>query len=104
MPKQLSKLALKQLWAWQALAMEWHINVVYRKTESGHLLGAGVSQYHLACVTCGGTITVLMSGSMPYLLTNQMILDDITRHVRNVHRDLEDDVYGRQDPTPAIGS
>jgi hypothetical protein len=105
--RELSNLALSQLAAWEAVAKKWIMLPVYLGTEDGHRLGAGVLQLHYTCGgmenhgkdtspqgPCGQAIISIDNGFGSYHTSPGMILAAVTAHIRNVHRELEDMVYG----------
>lgn len=92
-PRQIAPLALAQLAAWRAYAARWYWHVESRDTELGHRLGAGVEQHHMICAQCDTSVAVVTSDGIGYLMNTEQILDGITRHLRNQHRGIEDDVY-----------
>jgi hypothetical protein len=93
--RQLSGLALAQLAAWRAYAARWYFRLEPRRTDKGHRIPE-VEQYHLVCAVCENSITVMSSEGIGYLLYADQILDEVTRHLRNIHRDLESTVYGNE--------
>lgn len=92
--KQLAPLAVAQLAAWRAYAARWHWHLARRVTEDGHRLGAGTEQYHAICAVCETSIVVLSSEGIGYLFNAELMLDGVTRHLRNNHRGIEAEVYG----------
>ena len=92
--RELAPVALAQLAAWRAYASRWYWHVESRDTELGHRLGAGVEQHHMICAVCDTSMAVLTSDGIGYLMNTEQTLDGVTRHLRNMHRDIEAEVYG----------
>lgn len=89
----LAPISSNQLSKWQRFAKTWAVLLQARETETGHRLGAGITQWHLTCATCTQTVTVAHDGANPYVLTERLIEDDIVRHLRQNHLDIEASVY-----------
>lgn len=104
--REIAPLALAQLEAWRAYASRWYWHCERRDTETGHRLGEGKQQYHAVCAVCDTSIAVLASEGIGYLMNTEQMLDAVTRHLRNVHRGVEAEVYGddRQDATIDTGA
>lgn len=92
--REIKPLALAQLAAWRAYASRWYWRVESRDTGLGHRLGAGVEQHHAVCAVCETSMAVLTSEGIGYLMNTEQMLDAVTRHLRNVHRGVEAEVYG----------
>lgn len=93
-PRVMNGLALAQLAAWRDYAARWYWHIQRRDTETGHRLGDGKEQYHAVCAVCDTSMAVVMSEGTGYLMNTEQMLDAVTRHLRNVHRGVESDVYG----------
>lgn len=96
-PRELGPLAVAQLAAWRTYALKWHYYLTRRVTPADHRI-PGVPQYHLCCAVCDTSVAVLSSEGMPFLFNTALILDGVTAHLRNVHRDVEGEVYDGKDP------
>lgn len=105
--RPLAPLAVRQLAAWEGVAKKWILIPVYLRTEEGHRLGPDVWQLHYTCGgmeahrndaspygPCGQGILMIDNGSGSFYTTAELVLAAVTAHIRNVHRDLEDMVYG----------
>jgi hypothetical protein len=92
--RELDAIALKQLEAWRAYASRWYWHMARRDTQTGHKLGAGKEQYHAICAVCDTSMAVLTSEGTGYLMNTEQVLDAVTRHLRNMHRGIEGEVYG----------
>lgn len=103
-PRQLAPLALAQLAAWRAYAAKWNWHIARRDTETGHRLGKGREQYHAICAVCDTSIAVVTSEGIGYLMNTELLLDGVTRHLRNQHRGIESEIYGGKDPSSAVDS
>jgi hypothetical protein len=68
-------------------AMQWPIRLVQRETETGHLMGHGVTQTHLTCHECGQSVCCLGTGGGSYALTGQIIVSGILAHLKISHQD-----------------
>ena len=86
-------MAVSQLEAWRAYASRWYWRLERRQTEPEHRI-PNVEQYHLVCAACDNSITVMSTDGLGYLLNAERVLDEVTRHLRNIHRGLEAEVYG----------
>lgn len=105
--RELAPVALAQLAAWRAYASRWYWHVESRDTQLGHRLGAGVEQHHMICAVCDTSMAVLTSDGIGYLMNTEQTLDAVTRHLRNMHRGVEAEVYGddnRHDTQAAVGT
>jgi hypothetical protein len=105
--RPLAQIAVRQLAAWERVARRWGLIPVYLATQEGHRDGAGTMQLHYTCGgmehhgndsapygPCGQAIFSIDNGNGPYCTCPDHILAAVTAHIRNVHRDLEDMVYG----------
>lgn len=97
-PRVLAPLAVAQLAAWRGYALKWHYYLARRVTPADHRI-PGAVQYHICCAVCDTSMAVLSSEDVPYLFNTELILDAVTAHLRNVHRNVEGDVYGGKEPS-----
>lgn len=103
-PRQLAPLALAQLAAWRAYAARWQWVLERRVTEDGHRLGSGTEQYHAVCAVCASSIALLSSEGIGYLMSGEIFIDAVTRHLRNNHRGIEAEVYGNSEDATTAAS
>jgi hypothetical protein len=96
----LGGLAVAQLQAWRTYAAKWCYRLELRHTEPTHRIPV-IDQYHLVCVVCEQSLMTMMSEGIPYMLNTELLLDAITAHLRNVHRDMEATVYGENETASA---
>lgn len=98
--RAVSPVAIAQLSAWEMVAREWPINFVPHDDA-----------WHAHCAVCGTTITPLADyrGS-GYWISIDIMLAAMVAHLRNVHRDIEGEVYkgdpinGSENTKPASGT
>lgn len=103
--RQLAPLALAQLAQWRAYAARWQWTLERRVTEDGHRLGSGTEQYHAVCAVCNTSIALLSSEGIGYLMSGELLIDAVTRHLRNNHRGIEAEVYGNaENAAVAVGA
>jgi hypothetical protein len=96
-------MALAQLQAWRTYAAKWCYRLELRHTEKTYRI-PDVDQYHLVCVVCEQGFMTMMSEGIPYMLNTELVLDSLTAHLRNVHRDMEAIVYGENEKaSPGTG-
>ena len=97
MARDLGDLAVRQLAAWEHVVREWPVQIGMRENGS----------FHLICAVCDMAVIPVIGGvgvrdmGTSYTLTHNITLAALVAHVRNVHRDIESEVYrtdGRQDP------
>ncbi len=82
--KQLAAIAQTQLSAWEHVAREWPLQVVAREDGS----------YHLVCAVCDmSLIPVIYTTGTSYTITHNVTIAATVAHLRNVHRQIESEVY-----------
>lgn len=103
---QLSAIAMSQLEAWEAVAKRWMLNPQILVTVQGHRDGPGLEQLHLTCggygisdtgpaAGCNQTIWMIHDGHDYITFHNSDLLAATVAHIRNVHRNMEEDVYAQ---------
>lgn len=91
-PRSVNPVALAQLQAWETIARGWPV-----RCGPTEIPGS----FHVRCVVCGMTVFPVTVNGVAYDCTLNQVLAGLVAHLRNVHRDIEREVY-RDDPVNGI--